>query len=464
MVRSTRNIVQNSLLPHNFIYHILKPNNVIQANNLDSINPLAHQADTQNHNIVKNSKNIISSNKIVLLFVYAVDNDGLGDNIITLDALFAAKRIYNAHIVVFARKMLQELLIGLDFVDEFVMIEGSLIDNPSNQEAINTYACDYLITDSSKKRHLQFFAKTNAKHILTATKLTNLFHPRFKTVPIYWHLPYRKLRHQETHLLFVRLVDSALFDKNIAKLDFTQTELAIPQKSRDHLVRFLADELALRDVNGFSGFANRTLRDRFTQSVRKPPKIIFGTRDAIDTPNAHDALNALPLVSNQKLFLIFVNPFSIAATTSLHLQGFFRLIEKIAVLPYCIPVVATYPRVHSSFMEILESYADSGECKDPAAFRRCIIYHNNKSIHNLAALLEQMSFVISPSTGTLHLASNLLIPTIGIVSKRDTKRWGTPDGRYVVLQNPLDSLTNTEEKQAIESSIIMLKNVLQLTT
>ena len=99
MVRSTRNIVQNSLLPHNFIYHILKPNNVIQANNLDSINPLAHQADTQNHNIIKNSKNIISSNKIVLLFVYAVDNDGLGDNIITLDALFAAKRIYNAHIV-----------------------------------------------------------------------------------------------------------------------------------------------------------------------------------------------------------------------------------------------------------------------------------------------------------------------------------------------------------------------------
>ena len=245
MVRSTRNIVQNSLLPHNFIYHILKPNNVIQANNLDSINPLAHQTDTQNHNVIKNSKNIISSNKIVLLFVYAVDNNGLGDNIITLDALFAAKRIYNAHIVVFARKMLQELLIGLDFVDEFVMIEGSLIDNPSNQEAINTYACDYLITDSSKKRHLQFFAKTNAKHILTATKLTNLFHPRFKTVPIYWHLPYRKLRHQETHLLFVRLVDSALFDENIAKVSI----VGLGMKSHSGVASKTFSTMAKENIN-----------------------------------------------------------------------------------------------------------------------------------------------------------------------------------------------------------------------
>ena len=83
-----------------------------------------------------------NTNKPTIIFLHADNVNGLGDNVIALDSLLALKRIYQARLVVFARETLQELLEGLDFVDEFSLLEGELT-TAVNREKINAYNATY---------------------------------------------------------------------------------------------------------------------------------------------------------------------------------------------------------------------------------------------------------------------------------------------------------------------------------
>ena len=49
-----------------------------------------------------------------------------------------------------------------------------------------------------------------------------------------------------------------------------------------------------------------------------------------------------------------------------------------------------------------------------------LIYKNDHDLLNLVEILSKVSFLISPSTGSIHLASNLDIPTLGLYSKKGT--------------------------------------------
>lgn len=116
-----------------------------------------------------------------IVVIHADSVNGLGDNVIILDALLAMKRIYRASLVVFARDVLQKLLKGLDFVDEFCLLEGSLT-TAINRERINAYQPRYLLSLSCKAWQLRFFASTNARTIITRAKLANILRPRFSPV------------------------------------------------------------------------------------------------------------------------------------------------------------------------------------------------------------------------------------------------------------------------------------------
>lgn len=86
-----------------------------------------------------------------------------------------------------------------------------------------------------------------------------------------------------------------------------------------------------------------------------------------------------------------------------------------------------------------------------------IIFQNDDDILNLAALIEQMDYVISPSTGTIHLASNLCVPTIGLFSLYDTKKWGTKSKQYVILPYEKTQMSKDDIQQAIAQTLHILQ-------
>lgn len=118
-----------------------------------------------------------------------------------------------------------------------------------------------------------------------------------------------------------------------------------------------------------------------------------------------------------------------------------------------LPLVITYPKVHSEFITQLEKQDD--------LHSSVLVFRNNDDLLNLAEMICRCSVVISPSTGIIHLSSNLGISTIGLYEKSESKKWSTKDNRYVFLKSPKSSLTRQEENLAIAQSIDLLKQILE---
>ncbi len=381
------------------------------------------------------------ANKLTIIFLHADNVNGLGDNVIALDSLLALKRIYQARLVVFARDTLQELLEGLDFVDEFCLLEGELT-TAINREKINAYNAAYLLSLSCKTKALRFFASTNAATIITRAKLANILRKRFR--PVLLLNP--SITHRQTLLLLARAIDKARFDKHIGSIDFLDSRVKSSDKQKQEIVRFLAAELT------------RFCRSDFNANATLESKIAFTKAHRAHTPSSPPNPLALSLSSSQTpLYLICINPFTIAATHTLHLESYLTLIDKVAALPNCIPCICTYGKTHALLQEALQDYNATHSC---TLQDRCIIYHNQGDLHNLAAFLEMMSCIITGSTGALHLAENLFTPSIALVSHTDTKRWGSQDKRYVIIQEPLSSISKERESSVIDSSIAKLQELL----
>lgn len=375
-----------------------------------------------------------------IVVIHADSVNGLGDNVIILDALLAMKRIYRASLVVFARDVLQELLKGLDFVDEFCLLEGNLTA-AINRERINAYQPRYLLSLSCKAWQLRFFASTNARTIITRAKLANILRPRFSPVM----LLDSSSTHREMFLLLARKIDKARFDSKIDSIDFADSRVKASDK--DSVIAFLAQSL------------KRFSRDDFNHNANLQAKIAFTKAHRAHTPSSQTLSPlALSLSSSQTpLFLVCVNPFSIMASHTLHLESYLTLIDKIAALPNCIPCICTYGKTHALLEKALQDYNSTHSC---TLQDRCIIYHNQGDLHNLAAFLESMSCIITPSTGALHLAENLFTPSIALVSLKDTKRWGSQDKRYCIIKEPLAHITKSQESAIIESTFAMLQSLL----
>lgn len=78
------------------------------------------------------------------------------------------------------------------------------------------------------------------------------------------------------------------------------------------------------------------------------------------------------------------------------------------------------------------------------------IFRNNADLLNLAAMIARFSALISVDTGSVHIADNLQIPTLGIYTRKMAKRWrgGTYGGKFLQLIMPNDK-NEKRDKQAV---------------
>ncbi|WP_299549924.1 hypothetical protein [uncultured Helicobacter sp.] len=52
-----------------------------------------------------------------------------------------------------------------------------------------------------------------------------------------------------------------------------------------------------------------------------------------------------------------------------------------------------------------------------------IIFQNNNDLLNLVEIISRLNFLISTDTGNVHIADNLKIPVLEIISKKTKKQW-----------------------------------------
>lgn len=321
--------------------------------------------------------------------------DALGDTIRILSSFYAIKHIYGCKLVIFGNALMRHLCNHTDFVDECVDI-GEL--KACHIELINSYHCDYIIAGNPRKAFFDILLKTNAKYIISATKIPNLLSRRFKTTLLF--LPSYRNNGLLHPFLLARRINPKLYDSKFPNLDMSKARIQTDKKHKTSINEFL-----------------------------------------------NNSVQTLP---NQPYFWILLNPFSNATTHTLSIQDWISLLEQILALPQCLIIVVTYDKVHSTFMENLamRSFASN----------RLFIYKNNNDVLYLVEMVSQMSCVISPSTGTIHIASHLQIPTIGLYSKKDTKKWQTWDRDYVIIPKPSSELSQKQIDTILKQTIKSLQH------
>lgn len=161
------------------------------------------------------------------------------------------------------------------------------------------------------------------------------------------------------------------------------------------------------------------------------------------------------ITHNPQPFIICINPFSNAATHTLPLEAFLELISKVLALPNVCVLLITFPSVHNEFMSQVQSHQELQAQKS-----KLFIYQNDNTLSNLIALLGFQSLLISPSTGTIHLASNLGIKTIGLYSRKDTTRWATHDKIYTIIPKEKSLLTQKHCAKIIENTISQIQSLI----
>lgn len=381
--------------------------------------------------------------------------NGVGDTIISIKALYIAKALYGAKCVLFGEKIAHTLCAGFDFIDEVVVLpynrQGFILNqyqaqllaqndelNPAQlygtkpkvknaikidkkankiatQNLINTFNnhhLDYLIVSSPRSINIALAKSTNAKKILCITKLTSFFSPKCKTLPIYAKKEtYKKVSFEEILCLFVRMINHKIYDENISSLDFALTTFTTTQAHKSRIAEFL-----------------------HKQECRK--------------------------------HLILLNPFSVSGLYSLSKNAFLDIADRIeAKFSDCTCIIATYPKVHNEFMEVINKYQKK--------LKNLLIFPNDDDIFNLIELCKRVSCVITPSTGVAHIAANVGTPTVALYGEADINRWILGGGggvahsytkaRYVILEQNLSYLIAhpSEEARYIDKVVESLKEVLQ---
>lgn len=387
--------------------------------------------------------------------------NGVGDTIISIKALYIAKTLYGAKCVLFGEKIAHTLCAGLDFIDEVVVLpynrqgfilnqyqaqilaqnkelnatklyaqkpkilskppreNSAKIDKKANKiatqnliDTFDSHHLDYLIVSSPRSINIALAKSTNAKKILCATKLTSLFSPKCKTLPIYAKKDtYKKVSFEEILCLFVRMINPKIYDENISSLDFAPTALATTQAHKSRIAEFL-----------------------HKQKLSK--------------------------------HLILLNPFSVSGLYSLSKNAFLDIVARVqAKYSDCTCIIATYPKVHSEFVHLCDKY--------PKKLKNLLIFPNDDDIFNLIELCKRVSCVITPSTGVAHIAANVGTPTVALYGKQDINRWILGGGggvahsytkaRYVLLEQNLSYLIAhpSEEAHYIDKVVESLKEVLQ---
>lgn len=269
-----------------------------------------------------------------------------------------------------------------------------LINKNNIIQKINNHKLDYLISYISTYSTIQLLEQTNAKKIIIKAKFKSILSMKCKVV--FFNILkriYNNKNIEDLMLYYARKIQPKIFDKKIKNLYF-DISIQTTQKNKNLINKFLYNNR----INNF----------------------------------------------------IIINPFSISTKFNLNIFLYFDLIQKILNTKNISIVIPTYNRVYKYFIEKITEF-------DSKLLTKIFIFQNNNDILNLVELISKSKCVISPSTGVIHIASNLKISSIGLYSKKDSIYWSTYNKDYVFI----DAIHNKFSRNDADKIISDVINKLQ---
>lgn len=237
------------------------------------------------------------------------------------------------------------------------------------------------------------------------------------------------------------LIDKAL----ISHIDERRLDFLISSNSDKNTISYLKTSNAKKIITYLKPYNLLDFRVKtlFANLITKPQSIKKTLIDLIHLtkPNAKKPSSSLPKLQTfpknvEKIdnFLsplgikdkkiIMINPFGYAAKVNLTLNEYATLTQRL--LEDFFIIIPTFANKDIEVREIFPQniLSHSNFC----------IFHNDDDLLNLVELISRIDLLISPSTGNIHIADNLSIPSIGIFSYKDTILWGGEYMHYVLLK------------------------------
>lgn len=241
---------------------------------------------------------------------------------------------------------------------------------------------------------------TNAKKVITRNRPISIFSLKCKCVFVSFIKRFYKNRNDEFKMLYyARKINPKLFDKEIKNLNF--------------------------DIKIKTNIYNKNIINNF-----------------LDQNNIKDKN------------LILLNPFSISAFYTLKLVDYLKLCQEIVskFSDVCI-IIPSYETVHKDFIQEFNMFFKQKP-------QKIYIFKNDDNILNICELIKRTKCVISPSTGVIHLASNLEKSSIGLFSEKDIIFWETFNKDYVLLNKTKEELSTYDILEIINEILLKLKRYL----
>lgn len=344
----------------------------------------------------------------------------IGDSIIALDSIYAIKALYpSAFLVVYTGDIGVRIFSKFDFIDEIVNIQN--LSKEQIIKSLDSFAFDYLILTQPNRRHTSIASASNAKVIISYAMWHNIFR-RF------WGNIF------STKIFGKIFGKHKIFSKIFYKGEFRQ----------------------FKRVFYSVAFGNTPNYKRLLSLVREidaphydSSKIDFTPARFPPSPTHIEFLKQNLKIHPQS-YKILINPYSNSSPISLTPQGFSTLATTLAKsLPQAQIIISSFegaPRLPLEY--------DSLNSEGGGEARNIHIFKNNHDLGNLIELVRSVDLLISPSTGTIHIADNLGIKIIGLYSKRDIRLWlgKNMDKSYmIVLKTHYSKLKQKQESKIIET-------------
>ncbi len=99
---------------------------------------------------------------------------------------------------------------------------------------------------------------------------------------------------------------------------------------------------------------------------------------------------------------------------------------------------------------------------EPFSVPNVRIFVNNADLLNLVAMIARFSALISVDTGSVHIADNLQIPTLGIYTRKMAKRWrgGTYGGAFAQFIMPNDKDEMRDKRAMLDFLMANLSQIM----
>lgn len=356
----------------------------------------------------------------------------IGDSIIALDSIYAIKALYpSAFLVVYTGDIGVRIFSKFDFIDEIVNIQN--LSKEQIIKSLDSFAFDYLILTQPNRRHTSIASASNAKVIISYAMWHNIFR-RFWGNIFSTKIPNK---------IFCKILCEKIFGKIFGKRKIFSKMF------------YKSEFRQFKRVFYSVAFGNTPNYKRLLSLVREidtphydSSKIDFAPARF---PPSHTHIEFLKqnLKTPPQSYKILINPYSNSSPISLTLQGFSTLATTLAkALPQAQIIISSFEGAPTFPFEAQPDSLNSKEA------RNIHIFKNNHDLGNLIELVRSVDLLISPSTGTIHIADNLGIKIIGLYSKRDMRLWlgkNMDKSSMIVLKTHYSKLKQKQESKIIET-------------